>query len=253
MTGLFKNRYSTSNLLAVLFILGTAASFYSVYSLPDGLRLTEGYQSAFLPTYFVLAITFILGGITLFFALNNVKEIIVYKDKVVEAAKQEQQDGSEKTTISLDGVIQSLQHTSSTKDAITKGLHAVCKELEAGQGAIYLSKIEDEKRSLVLNAGYALSHGESTVIRFEYGEGLVGQVAASGNSIYLDEIPEGYIKIISGLGTASPRYLYLNPIKKNDQIVGVIEVASFKNITQDQQRFISEATQQIAQKITNQA
>ena len=58
-----------------------------------------------------------------------------------------------------------------------------------------------------LKAGYALSIGESTVIKYEFGEGLIGQSAASGNTLYVDDVPEGYIKIVSGLGSASPKYL----------------------------------------------
>ena len=63
--------------------------------------------------------------------------------------------------------------------------------------------------------GYALSIGESTVIKYEIGEGLIGQSAASGNTLYVDDVPDGYIKIVSGLGSASPQHLLIVPVKKN--------------------------------------
>jgi methyl-accepting chemotaxis protein len=59
-------------------------------------------------------------------------------------------------------------------------LQAICKQLEAGQGALYRIIEEGGKRTVELKLGYALSIGESTIIKYEVGEGLIGQSAASG-------------------------------------------------------------------------
>jgi hypothetical protein len=77
---------------------------------------------------------------------------------------------------------------------------------------------------------------------FQWGEGLIGQVAASGKSIYLDELPEGYAsRIESGLGSALPKFLFILPIKKENEIIGVIEVATFTNLSEALRKQAQEA------------
>ncbi|MEJ7643577.1 MAG: GAF domain-containing protein [Chryseolinea sp.] len=250
MTGLLSDRYRILLLLASLFILGIGVSFYLIYSLPHTLQLAQGYGDAFNLLYIVLGITFLLGAGTLLDALRYKKEILVYRDRALEAAHaQHESDQSGKTTISLEHLISVLNAQKDEKNIMDKGINAIAKELEAGQGAIYKVREEEGKRAVVLEAGYALSIGESTEIKFEYGEGLIGQSAASGNTLYLDDIPEGYIKIVSGLGSAYPKFLLIVPVKSGEQVRGVVELATFKPITEDQRKFVEEASQLIAEKI----
>src|SRR6478735_5081187 len=89
-----------------------------------------------------------------------------------------------------------------------------------------------------VKTGYALSISESATTRYTFGEGLIGQAAANGQLLYLDEIPEGYIKIISGLGSASPRYLLIAPVKNQETVLGILEIASFSPYSADQRKFV---------------
>ncbi|MBA4057934.1 MAG: hypothetical protein C0490_24670, partial [Marivirga sp.] len=155
-----------------------------------------------------------------------------------------------KTTISLESVISPLSQAHNEKDTMQLALYAICKQLEAGQGAIYRVIEEGSIRKVELKSAYALSIGESTTIKFEFGEGLIGQSAASGNTLYVDDVPEGYVKIVSGLGSASPKYLLIVPIKHHGQVLGIIELASFTKINDDQRKFVEEAAQLIADKIS---
>jgi len=250
MTGLIKDRYRILLLLASLFILGIGVSIYMIYSLPNTLQIGSGHAAAFNVVYIILGLTFFIGAATLLNALRYKKEVIVYRDRALETSlAQQDSDQSGKTTISLEHLVSILEDQKGKKDIAHHGIHVIGKELEAGQGALYLVKEENGKREVVLEAGYALSIGESTEIKFEFGEGLIGQSAASGNTLYLDDIPEGYIKIVSGLGSASPRFLLIVPVKSAEHVFGVIELATFKPITDDQRKFVEEASQLLAEKI----
>jgi methyl-accepting chemotaxis protein len=251
MTALFNDRYYLNLLLAVLFLAGVSVSIFLIYSLPANLHLADGYQSEFVPVYVVIGISFLLGAFSLTSSLRYKQEVIVMKDRVIDAASagREASEQAGKTTISLDSVRGSLAQARGEKDILQAGLQAICKQLDAGQGAIYGIREEDGKRFIELKSGYALSMSESTVLRYEFGEGLVGQSAASARSLYIDDVPGGYIKIISGLGSASPRYLFIAPVKK-DQLVGVLEVATFTGLSEDQRKFIEESAQLIAEKIS---
>jgi methyl-accepting chemotaxis protein len=250
MISIFKNRYKLSLTLATFFILGMAVSLFAIYSLPGSLHLADGYQPEFLNVYVVIALTFIAGALGLALALGYKKEVLIFRDREIEAAasKKSETDQS-KTTISLEGVIKSLENAKQKKEIFDAGLNTVCKHLEAGQGAIYTATEKEGKRVVELESGYALSIGESTTLSYEFGEGLIGQAAVSGRSLYVDDVPEGYIKIVSGLGTASPKYLLIVAIKHNRDVLGVIEIASFTAITEDQRKFVEESAQLIADKI----
>jgi signal transduction histidine kinase/ActR/RegA family two-component response regulator len=61
---------------------------------------------------------------------------------------------------------------------------------------------------------------------FEAGEGLAGQAAVERTPILITDVPAGYIKVGSGLGEAAPVSLAVLPILFEDQVLGVLELAS---------------------------
>jgi putative methionine-R-sulfoxide reductase with GAF domain len=249
MTRTIQDRFNLNLILTVLFILGIGASLYFIYSLPSSLSLSHGYQHEFVLVYIVVVMTFALGVFAILNALRYRKEVVIFRDKILDTAEvsREAAEHAGKTTISLDSIRAAL-NVPDTKTAASNGLHTICKQLEGGQGALYLSKEENGIRIVELYSGYALNMGESKVLKFEFGEGLVGQVAATGHSLYVDDVPEGYITILSGLGNSSPRYLLLVPVKTQDRITGVIEIASFTRATDDQRKFVEESAQLIGEK-----
>jgi methyl-accepting chemotaxis protein len=237
-------------ILASIFIVGVGYSLYSIYSLPNGLQLAAGFEPQFTKVYIIIGGTFLLGALTVLYALSYKKEVVVFRDKTLEASiAQHDADNAGKTTISLDNVVQTLSQSKNADEAQLLALQAVCKQVDAGQGAFYRVIDESGKRKVELKSGYALSIGESTVIKYEIGEGLIGQSAASGNTLYVDDVPDGYIKIVSGLGSASPKHLLIVPVKKNNQVLGILELASFTAITEDQRKFVEESAQLLADKI----
>lgn len=253
MTGLFSDRYKFILLLGSVFILGMGVSLYYIYTLPHSFRM-GGYDEAIGRIYLALGATFLIGGIALLFALQYKKELLVYRDRSIDATNSVQDNEHDgKTTISLDKINSLLNEGLQEKELLQKALTIIAKELEAGQGALYRSVEEDGKRRVVLQHGYALAIGESTEVKFEYGEGLIGQSAASATTLYVDDIPNGYVKIVSGLGSASPKFLLIVPMKQEDKVLGIMELASFTKITEDQKRFAEEAGQLVASKISTQS
>lgn len=251
MMSLFSDRYKISLVLAAIFIVGTGVSLYYIYSLPDGLQLAHGYEPEFSKVYLVIGLTFASGVLTLFYAMRYKKEVIVFRDRALEASNaQHDAEHAGKTTISLESVTTALSEADNEQDILQRGLHAICKQLDAGQGALYRVVEEGQKRIVELKIGYALSIGESTLIKYEFGEGLIGQSAANGNTLYVDDVPEGYVKIVSGLGSASPKYLLIVPIKRQDHVLGILELASFMQMNEDQRKFVEEAAELIAEKIS---
>ena len=68
--------------------------------------------------------------------------------------------------------------------------------------------------------------------------------------IFLTDIPKDYINISSGLGDENPRSLLLVPLIYNDEIFGIIEIASFNVYKDFEVDFVRRVAESIAATIS---
>lgn len=101
----------------------------------------------------------------------------------------------------------------------------------AQQGAFYLLDSGDSQPVLKMLSSYAYQERKHLANQFRLGEGLVGQCALEKQKILLTEVPSDYIRISSALGEALPLNILVLPIVFEDQITGVIELASFQRFS----------------------
>ncbi|GAA2745904.1 HAMP domain-containing protein [Kitasatospora cinereorecta] len=107
-------------------------------------------------------------------------------------------------------------------------LDALCPLLSAQYGAFYLAEEGAQGPQLVLVGSYGRHAGAQ---RFAVGESLVGQSARSRSVIAVTDLPAGYAVIASGLGAADPRELIVQPIVVEEQLLGVVEIATLQAFT----------------------
>lgn len=95
------------------------------------------------------------------------------------------------------------------------------------QGSFFV--FDDEKNKLENVATYAYNRKKYVKQEFDIGQGLIGQAAYEKEYIYRKEIPEDYFTITSGLlGDKKPKTILIAPLTGNDQLQGVIEIASLE-------------------------
>jgi putative methionine-R-sulfoxide reductase with GAF domain len=129
-------------------------------------------------------------------------------------------------------------------------LSFIVKYLGAQQGGFFVLNEDDERdRYIELVSCYAFSKKKFGTKRIEIGEGIVGQAFLEGQPVYLKEVPKEYVKITSGLGEANPRILTVYPMKQNEEIVGLLEIASFNSFDQHALDFLENACKSIAASI----
>ncbi len=119
--------------------------------------------------------------------------------------------------------------------------------MDANQGGIFIRNNEDQNNIILeLQSFYAFNRRKYIKKTFELGEGLVGNCAIEKKRVHLTEIPDNYIQITSGLGGSNPKSLVLVPMKLEEEVLGVIEIASFNSIEDYQIDFLEQASLSIA-------
>ncbi|MFE9636134.1 HAMP domain-containing protein [Streptomyces sp. NPDC006463] len=114
----------------------------------------------------------------------------------------------------------------------------------AQYGAFYLAEETPQGTMLTLVGSYGRSASDGVAVRFALGESLVGQAARSHRTITTDQVPADYV-ISSGLGHTTPGSLIILPIVVDDQVLGVIELASFSAFTPVHRDFLSQLMETI--------
>ncbi len=124
--------------------------------------------------------------------------------------------------------------------------------LGANQGGIYsLEGQNEEKTFLVLKAAYAYNKQKFIKQSIPIQQGLLGQAVMEKGHLYFNQISNDYIRLTSGLGEATPNYLLIVPLISNEEVHGVIEIASFKAIEEYQLAFVIKLSESIAATLSN--
>ena len=141
-----------------------------------------------------------------------------------------------------------LRQSAGDIDTLTSSIvRNIVNYLNANQAGLFLlNEINKEDVHLELVATYAYNHERKKQKKIYIGEGLVGMCAVEKSTVHLDNIPEGYLNITSGLGGSNPRNLLIVPLKLEDDIFGVLEIASFNKIKPHEVEFVERVSESIS-------
>ena len=240
MKALYKNLALITSLLFTLSIIGLA---YYLFIFPErianethliSLMEVPELKPVLDELYIFSGVSILLGFISILLHLfnknNDDESNVVYIEKFKE--KKDSKDATNEQDSDVDEELQEInskiKKEPDNKLKAEKILSYLADQLEASQAAIYLAGKKDNKNVITLFASFAFVLPESQTVSYEFGEGLAGQVAKEQKLINISDIPEGYIKILSGLGESNPAHLILCPIMKDKKLIVVAEIASFK-------------------------
>ncbi len=141
-----------------------------------------------------------------------------------------------------------LRHYDENTQEFYSGIIIFISEyLNASIGALYL--FNDNIKNvpyLELKATYAFELNNAYTTRILLGEGLAGQAAIEKKMITLKNIPNDYIKINSGLGSSIPKNILFVPLLFENELKGLIEIATINEFTSLQLEFIEKTATNIA-------
>ncbi|MFE4716999.1 HAMP domain-containing protein [Streptomyces sp. NPDC056728] len=163
----------------------------------------------------------------------------------------EEQDWLKGNLARISGLMQGRRDLEDVASLIMSELTPV---VSAQHGAFFLALPTDEAEAgsapedayeLRMLGSYGYSMG-SMPTSFRPGETLIGTAAQEKRAILVENVPQGYLKIASGLGEAPPAHVIVLPVLFEGTVLGVIELATFQPFTQIQKDFLNQIAEMIA-------
>lgn len=179
------------------------------------------------------------------------KSLAVMRESLRKSAEREFEDRF--VTVGITKVSDIIrEHGNDLTVLADEFIKGIVKYAGLNQGALFIQE-EGENNTAYLNlaACYAYNRKKYLNMRVNPGDGLVGQCYLEKGEIYVTEVPQNYVKITSGLGEATPTCLLVVPVKTQDEVVGVIELAAFKTLKPYEKLFIHKAAENIASAIVS--
>lgn len=139
-----------------------------------------------------------------------------------------------------------IPRTKDISKLIPFALQTIASEMEMVLG-VYYQKIQAEQTYVPLHT-YAFPE-DYTILNFQLGEGVIGQVALNKKLMQISEIPNDYPEVISGLGQAPPSEIICIPVCFNNDCVGVFELGFFYTLSELQLQKLESFVSTISKKI----
>ena len=185
------------------------------------------------------------------------KAIVNLRNTLKETKKEEalRRKEDEQRNWSAEGLAKFAEILRTEKDDIEELSYSIIsnlvKYIDANQGGFYLLDDTDPgDKFFNLTACYAYERRKYADKRIDWGEGLVGACALEKQTTHLTKVPESYLKITSGLGSSNPKNIILVPLRVNDEVHGVLEIASFNSFEKYKVEFVEKVAESIASTIS---
>jgi signal transduction histidine kinase/CheY-like chemotaxis protein/HAMP domain-containing protein len=125
-----------------------------------------------------------------------------------------------------------------TLTSITEAtLSRLAEVLKAPFLVLYLRQDDAQGQPLLVRCAHFAA--QSAPERITEGQGLAGQCLAEAKPLVVSELPEGYVKVSSALGSTPPRQLYVTPILFESRVRAVLEVALLQPLNEAQTDFLA--------------
>ena len=144
------------------------------------------------------------------------------------------------------------QNSGSVKELSSTILSKLIEYMHANQGGLFVVQEDgsDDEAYMTLEACYAWDREKYIEQKIYQGEGLAGQAWLEKDTLYVTDVPQDYITIVSGLGEANPTSILIVPLMVNEEVYGVVEMASFEEYKPHEIEFMQKIAESIASTIS---
>jgi len=107
---------------------------------------------------------------------------------------------------------------------------------------IFFARDENRYRRV---ATYGFPAGDGGIESIHQNDNLLGQAIKDGHGFIVEDVPDGYLRIGSGLGEAKPRHLAISPAVADGAVHAVFELGFIRNIDDGTVAFLNQAARAI--------
>jgi len=116
-------------------------------------------------------------------------------------------------------------------------LDFLAEYLDVAVAALYVRERATGALKRIATYGFSQESG-SAVRSFREADSLIGQAAVSRRTLVLNDVPDDYIKVVSGTGKSAPRNLLVLPIENDGVVNGVVELGFMRAIEPRDHEFL---------------
>jgi methyl-accepting chemotaxis protein len=182
--------------------------------------------------------------------IGNEIKIMAERLKKIQIGELERQTEDNKRRWTSEGITQFAEILRLERENVSELSFLIIQKLvtylKIEMGTIFLASDSEGEPMLETISAYAYDRRKYIEKTFRFGEGLPGTCALEKQKIYMDEIPDDYSDVISGVGQTKPRYILLVPLKIEDNIFGILELASVRSLENHELDFVDQLAESIA-------
>ncbi|SFA87770.1 MULTISPECIES: response regulator [unclassified Bacillus (in: firmicutes)] len=121
----------------------------------------------------------------------------------------------------------------------TRFVSKIAPMVDASSAAFYLKQTDGNKVVYRKHATYADDNTDLGRLEFRVGEGLIGQAVLEKKQLLIEEVPNQYKLIKTGLGEVKPNSILIAPVLFENDVVGVIELATLTEFCPKQEQLLT--------------
>ncbi len=183
---------------------------------------------------------------------ERTQELQKQHDELIKHQEKEKQDNWLNTGVAIINDILA-DNKDNFKALGQKVISELIKYIKATSGVLYMLNTEDENEQyLELIADYGCSNEvRKGKAKIHTTTGNLGVAYTENRVMVINDVPENYIKVESGLGESNPKGLIIVPLSIDEKVFGIVELASFKEFTNFEIEFIKRIANNIAGNLNN--
>lgn len=125
-----------------------------------------------------------------------------------------------------------LRSTRLVEDFSDLLIKEVCTAMNLYCGALFV--FNDDKSLFGFSGGYGMLGSTVANSQFRFKHGLVGRCAHEKRMVTVSDLPQEYLQVSTTFGNVSPQCVIACPIIRNNQVLGVMELAANEAFSSDQ-------------------
>ena len=241
--------FSAGKILSIFFFLVIIALLLIVYKEIEFKNPERNSLLIFAGIFFAVLFLLVLNLTNFISVREKTKQEDSEKksDKIKKDPEEKERDKIQIKSHTA-GILKHINRPNDMKAFSELLLKNFAEELSIVQAIIF---IRNKKSKTFKPIESFANYSENNIPEFKEGDGIVGQVAEDKKIRLITDIAEGYITVISGLGSSSPSNLLIIPIVSNNETVAIIELAAFESFPETYKEIYTDINKAISDKFNS--